>query len=68
MLAAIGATTTRLQAAQRPIKLSELRGQTALSSEIFDCVMNALFREQKAQLRDEMVSTYTDGTSASNGR
>ncbi len=64
-LAAIDATTTRLHAAQQPIKLSELRSQTILNSEIFDYVMKSLLREQKARLRDEMVSVYSGGTSAS---
>jgi selenocysteine-specific elongation factor len=59
-LAAAAAIMTRLQTA-RPVKSSELRSQTALSSQVFDFVISSLAREQKIQIRDEMVSMHNLG-------
>jgi selenocysteine-specific elongation factor len=63
-LAAAGALMIRLQTA-RPVKSSELRSQTALSSQVFDFVISSLERERKVQVRDEMVSMYNAGVQAS---
>ena len=60
-LAAGRAITTRLQDGQA-VKSSELRSQSALDSAVFDFVMTSLAREQKVQLREEMVSI--DGSAA----
>lgn len=59
-LAAAAAIMTRLQTA-RPVKSSELRSQTALSSQVLDFVINSLAREQKIQTRNEMVSMHNLG-------
>lgn len=63
-LAAGAAIVARVLSGQ-PIKSSELRSQTALNVEVFDCVINELVREQKVQLCDEIVSIYNGGTRSS---
>ena len=42
-----------------PVKCSELGSQTSFRQEVFDFVLGSLVREQRAQLRDEMVSIYS---------
>jgi selenocysteine-specific elongation factor len=53
------AITAQLQI--RALKLSELRSQTGLSSEVFNSVVIVLVRDQRAQICDEMVSIFKDG-------
>lgn len=56
LLTAVGAVTDHLRTGKQPLKSSELRSQTGLSPQVFDFAMNSLVREQKIQLRDEMVT------------
>jgi selenocysteine-specific elongation factor len=64
-VASTRAITTRLQTSPA-IKSSELRGQTALSSEVFNFVLSGLVREQKVQVFDETISIYNAGGRSSN--
>jgi selenocysteine-specific elongation factor len=50
-----------------PVKCSELRSQTSFRHEVFDFVLGSLVREQRAQLRDEMVSIYSPNETSLNG-
>jgi selenocysteine-specific elongation factor len=64
-LAATSAIMTRLQVGQQ-MKSSELRSQTALSPDVFHFVMDALVRERKVLLEDEVVSIYNARGKSSN--
>jgi selenocysteine-specific elongation factor len=57
--AATRAITAYLQV--QAVKSSELRSQTGLSSEVFNAVLRALVREQKARVCDETVSLFKGG-------
>ncbi len=64
-LAAEATITSRLQPG-RSKKSSELRSQTGLIPTVFDFAVSALVREHRVQLRDEMISIYSDGTPPQN--
>jgi selenocysteine-specific elongation factor len=64
-LDAAGAISACLQRG-RAVKSSELRGQTALSPEVFNLALNSLLLERKVQLCDEMVSIYRAGSQSTN--
>jgi selenocysteine-specific elongation factor len=59
-VAATGAITEHLKKNQT-VKSAELRGQTALSPEVFNSVVSALIREQKVRVCDETVSIFNAG-------
>jgi selenocysteine-specific elongation factor len=60
LLAAAEAVTSSLKTG-RPVKSSELRGQTGLGTEVFEFVLGSLERERKVWLSGELVSIYCAG-------
>jgi selenocysteine-specific elongation factor len=58
-LVAAVAAITKSMGTGHPVKSSELRSQTALSSEVFKFVLSSLEREQKVRLTGELISIYS---------